>query len=125
MYSGGPTIYRPSMTRRPPRPGYDPAPVMHLATIAYDEAIWEVYLEFEEDVRHPPTYRARLRFEPPAGTEGREATRTTVLIIEDSYEEAAAKARSFDDRQLQGLLRSTLPDPDEETGGSAEDGHEA
>jgi len=32
-----------------------------------------------------------------------------VIIIEDSYEEAVAKARSFDVRQLQGLLRSVLP----------------
>ena len=36
-------------------------------------------------------------------------TETTVIIIEDSYDAALAKARSFDERQLEGLLRSTLP----------------
>jgi hypothetical protein len=39
-----------------------------------------------------------------------EPVRTTVIVIEQSYEEAVAKARSFDNRQLQGLLRSALPD---------------
>ena len=36
--------------------------------------------------------------------------RTTVIIIEESYEEAVAKARRFDERSLEGLLRSALPD---------------
>lgn len=85
---------------------------MHLATIAHDGVIWDAYLEFEQDLHRPASYRARLRFEPPTGAEGVRGTRTTVIIIEDSYEEAAAKARAFDDRQLQGLLRSTLPEPE-------------
>ena len=38
--------------------------------------------------------------------------RTTVIIIEESYEGAVARARGFDDRQLEGLLRSALPDVD-------------
>ena len=100
------------MSHRPPRSGHDSSPSLHLATIAHEGVIWDAYLDFEEDPRHPPTCRARLRFEPPTGAEGLAATRTTVLIIEDSYEEAAARARTFDDRQLQGLLRSTLPDPE-------------
>jgi hypothetical protein len=83
---------------------------LHLATIAHEGMIWEAYLEFEDDMRHPPSCRARLRFEPPTAQEGPSSTRTTVIIIEDSYDRAVAKARSFDDRQLQGLLRSTLPD---------------
>ena len=32
------------------------------------------------------------------------------LIIENSFEEAMLKARSLDDRNLQSLLRSALPD---------------
>jgi hypothetical protein len=83
---------------------------LHLATIAHRGTIWDAYLEFEEDLHHAPTYRARLRFEPPTSDEGPGSTHTTIIIIEDSYERAVAKARSFDDRQLQGLLRSALPD---------------
>jgi hypothetical protein len=33
-----------------------------------------------------------------------------VIIIEESYEEAVAKARGMDDRQLSALLRSALPE---------------
>ena len=82
----------------------------HVATIAYDGQLWDVYLDFENDIHRPASFRARMRFEPPPGQEGRQPTQTTVIIIEDSYEEAMDRARRFDDRQLQGLLRSTLPD---------------
>lgn len=88
----------------------DPRQGLHVATIAHDGVIWDTYLDFEEDLHRPQTYRARLRFVPPSGQSGPAAARTTVIIIEESYEEAVAKARSFDDRQLQGLLRSVLPD---------------
>jgi hypothetical protein len=84
---------------------------LHIATIAHVGLIWDAYLEFESDVQRPTSFRGRLRFEPPATDDGQIATKTTVIIIEESYEAAVAKARSFDDRQLQGLLRSTLPDP--------------
>ncbi len=110
VYDGLPSAYRESMSHRSSRSGQDSSPSMHLATIAHGGVIWDAYLEFEEDPRDPYSCRARLRFEPPTGAEGLHATQTTVLIIEDSYEEAAARARAFDDRQLQGLLRSTLPD---------------
>ena len=94
------------------RTSSNPQPGVHVATIAHEGLIWDAYLDFE-DHRHPSAgYRGRLRFEPPTGTEGQDATATTWIIIEDSYEEAVATARSFDDRQLQGLLRSTLPEPD-------------
>ena len=89
-------------------------PGVHIATIAHEGLIWDTYLDFEEHLHPAAGYRARLRFEPPTGTEGQGSTETTVIIIEDSYEEAVAKARSFDDRQLQNLLRSTLPEPNEE-----------
>jgi len=87
----------------------------HLASLAHDGRLWTAYLEFEDDPQSPQSYRGRLRFEPAAPGDGEEATHTTVLIIEDSYEAALAKARSFEDHQLVGLLRSTLPgDPDDE-----------
>lgn len=86
-------------------------PGVHIATIAHEGLIWDTYLDFEDDPRHSGGYRARIRFEPPSGEGSSGATATAVIIIEDSYEEAVARARSFDDRQLQGLLRSTLPDP--------------
>lgn len=89
-------------------------PGLHVATLTHEGRIWDAYLEFDDDPHRPTSYRGRLRFDP-ADEESGLAARTTVLIIEDSYEEAVAKARSFDNRQLQGLLRSALPDhPPEE-----------
>lgn len=92
-------------------------PGLHFATIAHEGLIWDAYLEFEDDPRRPTSFRAKVRFEPPttAAEGGPDTAETTVIIIESSYEEAVAKARSFDDRQLQGLLRSARPgDEDEE-----------
>ena len=93
------------------QPAPDPRQGLHLATIAHDGVIWDVYMDFEDDLHAPTSYRARLRFEPPSGQSGPSSTSTTVIIIEESYEDAVKKARIFDDRQLQALLRSTLPDP--------------
>jgi len=86
-------------------------PGLHVATITYEGRIWDAYLEFDDDPRRPTSYRGRLRYDPAEEPEGEGSVRTTVIIIEDSYEEAVAKARSFEARQLQGLLRSVLPDP--------------
>lgn len=83
---------------------------LHLATLAFGGALWEAYLEFEDDPRRPTSSRARIRFDPPSDDAGQRPSRTTVIIIEESYEQAVAKARTFDDRQLQNLLRSTLPE---------------
>jgi hypothetical protein len=79
----------------------------HLATLAYEGRIWDAYLDFETDALGPDTYRARLRFDSP---EGAEPLRTAVIIIEDSFEQAVAAARALDERQLEGLLRSLLPE---------------
>ena len=95
-----------NMTLTPSNPRHG----VHVATIAHQGSIWDVYLDLEGHVHPATAHRARLRFEPPTGSEEQRSASTTVLIIEDSYEEAIAKARSFDDRQLQGLLRSALPD---------------
>jgi len=97
------------MSALPSQPAPDSVPGLHIATIAYEGLIWDAWLEFESDLHRPTSYRGRLRFEPPTGGEGPAATETGVIFIEDSYEAAVAKARSFDDRQLQALLRSTLP----------------
>ncbi len=91
----------------------EPRSGLHVTTLAHAGRIWEAYLEFADDPHHPESYRARLRFEAADGAEGEEPARTGVIIIESSYEEAVQKARTFDSRQLEGLLRSALPGEDE------------
>ena len=87
---------------------------LHIATLAHAGRIWDAFLEFDGDPHRPDVYRGRLRFEPANASEREEPAHTTVIIIEDSYDEAVAKARSFDDRQLSGLLRSALPGDEDE-----------
>ena len=95
--------------QHPSAPGSVPG--LHVATIAHRRRIWDAYLEFDDDPHRPDLYCARLRFDAADASDFvGEPVRTTVIVIEQSYEEAVAKARSFDDRQLQGLLRSALPD---------------
>lgn len=99
-------------SQSPSAPGSVPG--LHVATIAHGRRIWDAYLEFDDDPHRPDLYRARLRFDAAASDDfADDPIRTTVIIIEKSYEEAVAKARSFDDRQLKGLLRSVLPDEEE------------
>lgn len=84
---------------------------VHVGTIAHGGLLWDAYLEFADDPRRPLSFRGRLRFDRAAGPDGAgESATTTVIFIEDSYEEAIAKARGMDDRQLAALLRSALPD---------------
>lgn len=86
---------------------------LHLATLAHGGRIWDAYLELVDDPHRPDTFRALLRFDSPDGGEADGAYRTGVIIVEPSYEEAVARARAFDERTLQGLLRSVLPDIEE------------
>lgn len=81
----------------------------HLATIGHEGRFWDVYLEFEDDPRRPETFRALLCYFPGDPGDGEEPVRTTVIIIEETFEEAMLKARSLEDVQLQALLRSALP----------------
>jgi hypothetical protein len=81
----------------------------HLATISHEGRFWDVYLEFEDDPRRPDTFRSLLCYFPGDPGDDEEAVRTTVIIIEDTFEEAMVKARSLEDVQLQALLRSALP----------------
>lgn len=89
-----------------------PDAALHLATVAHDGFLWDVHMEFESDPMRPRDHRAALRFTSAGNADAPTVTRTTVIIIEESYEQAVAKARSFDDRQLTSLLRSTLPTPE-------------
>ena len=99
------------MSAGQPHHASEPRPGLHIATIAHQGQLWDAFLEFEDDPRQPHSFRGRLRFDQAGADRDPGGTQTTVIIIEQSYEEAVAKARSFDDRQLQSLLRSTLPDP--------------
>jgi|TARA_B100000809_G_C14675824_1_gene365001 hypothetical protein len=81
----------------------------HLATISHDGSFWEVYLEFQDDPGLSSSYRGLLCF-LPATAEAGSAWRTTTILIESSYEEVVSKARAFEEFQLQGLLRSVLPE---------------
>ena len=91
-----------------PEPDLTPPSGEHMTTISHEGRFWDTYLEFEDDPRRPNSFRARFVFSPgdPADDEG--FTRTALVIIEDSYEEAIRKARSFDDRHLADMLRSAL-----------------
>lgn len=84
---------------------------IHLASLAHAGRLWDAYLEADEQVAARDMVRARLRFSSP---EADQFYRTAVIIIEPSWEEAAARARALDERQLQGLLRSVLPGEDED-----------
>ena len=81
-----------------------------MAMVSHRGRFWDVFVEFEDDPRNPNSGRARLCFSPSDLNEGETPVRTATIIIEPSPEEAFRKARSFDDHQLLGLLRSALPD---------------
>lgn len=87
---------------------------VHLATLAHEGRIWDAYMEPEGEPSTREPVRARLRFSSP---EADRFHRTAVIIIEPSWEEAVRRARELDDRQLTALLRSVLPEVDEETSG--------
>ncbi|MGD2069200.1 MAG: hypothetical protein PVI57_11050 [Gemmatimonadota bacterium] len=101
------------MTEEPTPPPEEPPPPsegQHVTTVSYEGRFWDVYLEFEDDPRRPESYRGLLCFSPADRNEGEEAVRTATIIIENSWEEAVARARNFGTHQLTGLLRSALPD---------------
>ena len=81
----------------------------HVTTVSYLGRFWDVFLELENDPRRPDVYRALLCFSPSDLNAGEKPARTGTIIIEPSYQEAIQKARSFEDHQLVGLLRSALP----------------
>lgn len=85
---------------------------LHVATIAHGGLLWDVYLQSAEDPPEPAGFRGRIRFDRPGPGGAGVSAQTAIIIIEDSYEEAVAKVRRMDERQLAGLLRSALPDSD-------------
>ena len=87
-----------------------PSRGQHLATVSHLGRFWDVFLEFNDDPRRPDVFRGLLCFSPSDRNEGEQAARTTTIIIESSYEAALRKARSFEEHQLIGLLRSVLPE---------------
>lgn len=87
-----------------------PSPGQHLANLSYEGRIWDVVLEFEDDPSTPrSSWRARLCFSPSDLNEGERPTRTTWIFVERSAEDAVRRAKGLEERQLAGLLRSTLP----------------
>lgn len=89
--------------------GHAASPGQHLTTISHEGRFWDVYLELEDDPRHPGTCRGLLAFSLAGGRSDDGLVRTTVILIEDTYDQVLSKARSFDMRQLEALLRSALP----------------
>ncbi len=83
---------------------------MLLRTISHEGRFWDVFLEFKDDPRQLDTFRGVLCFCPVDNEMGEPARRTTTIFIESSYEETVAKAQGLEEHQLQGLLRSLLPD---------------
>lgn len=81
----------------------------HLTTISHEGRFWDVYLELDDDPRRADSCRGLLAFSLAGGRADDGLVRTTVILIEDSYEQVLSKARSFDMRQLEALLRSALP----------------
>ena len=92
-----------------PSPGQRPSSGQHLATISHAGRFWDIYLEFDDDLKRPGGCRANLGFSPADRAEGEEILRTIPVIIEPSYEEALSKARGLEEHQLVAFLRSLLP----------------
>jgi len=91
--------------QEPPPPSHG----QHLATISHDGRFWDVYLEFDEDVRRPEAFRAVLAYSAADRDDGEAVLRTIPIIIEPSYEEAVRKAKELENHQLIAFLRSMLP----------------
>jgi hypothetical protein len=95
------------MSRSAPSP--PPSSGQHLATISHDGRFWDVYLEFDDDLRRPDAFRALLAYSPADRGDGETMLRTIPIIIEPSYEEAVRRARELESHQLIAFLRSLLP----------------
>lgn len=89
--------------------GHGNPPGQHLTTISHEGRFWDVYLELDDDPRYPDGCRGLLAFSLAGGRGDDGLVRTAVILIEDSYDGVLAKARSFDMRQMEALLRSALP----------------
>jgi hypothetical protein len=93
----------PAASSPPPSSG------QHLATVSHNGRFWDVYLEFEDDLRRPDAHRGLLVYSPADRAEGEKVLRTIPIIIEPSYEDAVRRAKDLEDHQLVAFLRSLLP----------------
>ena len=84
-------------------------PGQHLATITYQNRIWDVYLEFETSGPRARSSVAQELVYSPADGESGDKAHTAAIFVEDSYEATLQKAQSFRRHQLEALLRSVLP----------------
>lgn len=92
----------------------------HLATISYDGRFWDAYLELVESPGAQKPVRGRIAFSA-ADAGNADPVRTTIIFIEDSPQEVAARAREFKTHQLVALLRSAIsPDDAPDTTPNAE-----
>jgi len=114
-----------SAASTPPSPAGEPRPPVgppsdgpHLATISHRGHFWDVYIEIVDDPRRTDSVKGRLCFSPADDAALGGPVRTAPILIEPSYQEVIHRARSFEEHQLVGLLRSALPD--EEDDGDAE-----
>jgi hypothetical protein len=99
------------MSRESGHPSEPPVPSRgeHVTTLSYLGRFWDVFLEMENDPRRTDLVRALLCFSPSDLNAGEKPTRTGTIIVEHTYQDAVLKARSFEEHQLVGLLRSALP----------------
>ena len=81
-----------------------------IATVGHQGRFWDVFLELDDDPRRIDVHRGLLCFTPSDLNEGERPARTGVILVEPTYEDLVRKAKSFEDHQLVGLLRSALPD---------------
>lgn len=101
--------------KEPRTPTGPPSDGPHLATVSHRGHFWDVYIEIVDDPRRTDSVKGRLCFSPADDTAAGGPVRTAPILIEASYQEVIHRARSFEDHQLVGLLRSALPgDEDDE-----------
>mgnify|MGYP001068710458 CR=1 FL=1 len=106
----------------PLEPGHDSAPpdgaadgAHHLATLSHDGGFWDVYVEFDDDPSRVDSFGGVLCFSPAAAGGGSKGpVRTTTILIERSYEEVLHRARQFENHHLVALLRSCLPEEEQD-----------
>ncbi len=98
----------------PRPPAGPPSDGPHLATVSHRGHFWDVYIEIVDDPRRTDSVKGRLCFSPADDAALGGPVRTAPILIEPSYQEVIHRARSFEEHQLVGLLRSALPDEEDD-----------
>lgn len=104
----------PTDPAQPTDPVGPPSDGPHLATVSHRGRFWDVYIEIVDDPRRTDSVKGRLCFSPADDTAAGGPVRTAPILIEPSHQEVVHRARSFEDHQLVGLLRSVLPEEDDD-----------